>query len=278
MSTLTTLANYKAHAGITDSADDALITLELERATKAIQVECDRDLVADTYRERYNGEGDCEIILDQYPITAISLVSTDVLDIISIANTSTDAYNASVDISATTMTLTISGGSDAGSDALTLSSYTLTTLVAAIDALGKGWDAELLLSDYGVWAATELLPVYGRGCLDQLTYATIPGTPAEDYVVATDEGVITFASSLTRGTQNIVVKYSAGWATIPADLERIAIELTDYYYRGRKIDPSIQAEKLGDHSITYSKAQQSNAIPEGLVLRLAKYRRWMSAD
>ncbi len=68
---LTTKTAFKNYAGITITTDDDLIDALLNRATAAIESYCDRKFQYDTYRERYDGDGTCELILE-HPL----LVST----------------------------------------------------------------------------------------------------------------------------------------------------------------------------------------------------------
>ncbi len=273
---LTSTANFKSYAGITHTDDDTLIGYLISRATDEIEKFCDRILRSDEFRERVDGDGSHEIILKQWPITTVDMISTTATPF-RIINTDSNAYNASVTIAddssdasvSGTMTLVISGGANAGSDELTLSSYNLTELAAAIIALGKGWSATVD-PGYETWEATELLTVSGLGCLDNYVYVQLPYQPYKQYTIRKDEGIIESSSIFPRGRSNIIVRYTAGYVTTPAGLEQICIDLTAIYYRSRKRDLSAQREKLGDHDITSFEAR---GIPDIIGKRLVPFKK-----
>lgn len=286
---LTSTANFKSYAGISHTDDDTLIGYLVTRATSAIENYCDRKLRSDTYRERYSGTGECELLLNQYPITDISLLSIGTQDVLKINNSNSDAYNAYVTIIANdedpsiseTMTLTIQGGTNDGSDDLTLASYTITTLATAIVALSKGWSATVNISDWGVWAGTELLPVSGLHCLNsdyvyvQTPYEAEAGFIIEGQTMSPykgNNGTVFLSTGFSKGTNNVIVRYTAGYTTTPADLEQVCIDLINIYYRGRRKDLTLKSERLGDHSITF--ADDARDLPSHIIKRLAPYKRW----
>jgi hypothetical protein len=270
---LTSTANFKSYAGVTGTDDDTLIGHLINRATSAIEKYCDRTLRSTSYREQYDGNGDYELLLNEYPITAVEFLATGRRDMLRVTNTSSDAFNARVTVDVTNMTLYIDGGTNDGNDELTLASYTLTTLVTAINALGKSWSATLQSSDYGVWNADEILPVMGLECLDSYAYVQIPDEPQSDYQIYANQGVIYCPSGFPSGHNNITIRYTAGHSTTPADLEQICIDLVNTYYRSRETDSTVKSEKLGDHTITYSNEGGGGArdIPQHIAKRLAPY-------
>ncbi len=301
---LTSVANVKTYAGITTSDDDALLGDLISRATDAIEAHCGRVLREDTYRERYDGSS--ELLVNHYPVTAVSLLSVGTQDVLRVTNTSSDAYNASVTVTlddadvsiSETMTLVISGGGNAGTDSLTLSSYTITSLVAAINALSKGWSATVNVSDWGVWDAIELLPEPALNCLNKIAYFKTPYQGEEDYEIVgmtmtpfrDNFGCIRIRNyghlysqlpyystheHFHAHRRNVVIKYTAGYATTPADLEQITIDLTLVYYKSRKSDNTVKREKLGQHDITYKDTGTGGGqLPTDIQFRLAKYKRW----
>jgi hypothetical protein len=269
---LTTTALFKSYAGITHTDDDTLIGYLISRATDAIEKYCDRTLRSASYRQRYDGKGYKELLLDEYPVTAVTSLSTGIADVIRITNTTSDAWHTGIKITSTTMTLSIDGGTNDGSDDLTLSSYTIETLVTAINALGKGWSATTTISDYAVWDADEILPTSGLNCLDRNAYVSVPQKTEQDFIVDEYVGSITLPTGFPSGDQNVTVRYTAGYATTPADLEQICIDLVNTYYRGRKRDMSVKSEKLSDHSITF--VDGSFGLPKEIRIRLAPYKKW----
>ena len=276
---LTSAANVKTYAGITSSDDDTLIGSLVTRATSAIERYCDRTLRSATYREFYDGTGTNDLALKEYPITAVTLLSTSRQDAARITNANSDAYNAYMTVDATSMSLVVVGGANAGTDTLTLASYTITELVAAINALGTGWTATNDNSLLGVWESAEILPCDGLEALDSYVYAQLPYEPRYDFKLYENQGTIYLPGGFPIGHQNIIVRYTAGYTTTPADLEQICIDLVLTYYRSRKTDTSVAAEKLSDHYIKYVDGGAGGArdIPQHIAKRLAPYMKWRLA-
>lgn len=269
---ITTKTAFKNYVDITSTDDDDLIDDLINRATSAIENYCQRKFTYDTYREKYDGNGTTDLLLNQYPIGEVKLLSVGSAAVIQIKNTSSDAYNAHIRITADSMVLSILGGTNDGSDTLTLTDYTLTTLVAAIVALGKGWTATLQLSTYGVWNAEELLIGSGLECLDSYAYVQCPNEPKNDFEIYADEGILHLAAGFTSGHQNIIVRYVAGYSVMPNDLVQICIDLANIYYKGRKHDLSLKREKLADHDITFS--EDARDLPKHIRNRLAPYKKF----
>ena len=294
---LTTPANFYSYTGIASGTNEALITALIARATSAIENYCNRTLVSATFREIYNGDHRLELNLREYPVTAINYISVGLQEPIAITNTSADAWSAMVAVTSTTMTLTVNGGDNDGANSLTLSSYTITTLAAAINALGSGWSATVG-SNLGFWDASELLEQGGINALNGGVNPKLPGMPLSNYRPDYDTGIIHLRSgywqynnryssdcSLNSSSpsfysggydpQSIIIRYTAGFVTTPADLEQIAIDLTNTYYQSRATDTSVKREKLSDHDITYVEggANSAKVISNTLAARLAPYKR-----
>ena len=272
---LTSTANFKSYAGITSTDDDTLIGYLVSRATAEIEKYCKRTLRSATHRELYSGCGDGIVVLKNYPVIAISMFSKSITDSFGIKNTDSNAYRASVKVvdasgAASALTCTIYGGANAGSDELTISSYaTNTLLMAAITALGKGWT--VLTGQYDSWDPAELLPITELECLDSYVYPPIPEDNENDYRTDYDTGVIYPNTATSTGESNIVVKYTAGYATTPADLEQACIDLVKYYYDARQKDFSVNSKKLGDYSFTL----KAESIPDDIKVRLDAYKRYI---
>lgn len=276
---LTTTARFKSYAGITSSDNDTLIGLLIARATSAIQRYCQRDFIVTEYREFYDGDGSSELCLDNFPITKIELLGIGKQDAFLIQNTSTDAYNAFVSVSESDLRLVVKGGANADDSSLTLANYaTITALITAISALGKGWQILSPDTRLGVWSPIEILPTSkGLSCLNEYVAPQIPDEPAEEFTTDAQAGILHLFGIFCRGFQNITVRYFAGYAEIPADLEQICIDLVAAYYNSRNINTSLKSEKLGDYSYTnFSASEISSAsggvLPADISSRLEPWR------
>jgi hypothetical protein len=275
---LTTVARFKLYMGITSSDDDTLIGQLITRSTNAIQIFCNRDFVDTTYREFYDGDGQSELTLHQFPVIAVTMLGVGRRDAFGIQNTSTDAYHAQVSITESDMTLQVQGGTNDGSETITLASYsTFTALFTAIVALDKGWtvtqDANLVQ-----WSAIELLPT-GKGlqCLTEIAYPEIPDEPVADFITDTKAGILKYFGRFNRGFENVVVRYTAGYVDIPGDLEQICIDLTKQYYDKRNISSNLKREKIGDYEYETGLGSSTGSISSmsgDITMRL---RKWMTS-
>jgi hypothetical protein len=276
---LTTLANFKAYIGETGTENDALYSALITRATSAIQLFCGLDFIEETYREIQDWDGSSDVLTFQYPIISVQLFSTSRVDAFGIRNTSSDSYNSYVQINDTTMTLVVQGGTNAGSNAITLSDHlTLTALQTAITALNAGWDMTTPTDDIALWSPTELLPISGINTKDSYSYVEIPGEPDDYFVTNYDSGIISGASIWNHcswmGRQNLVIRYTAGYATIPGDLEQICIDLTKIYSDSRTRDGGLESEKIGDYSYKIASGSSSDgSMPSSIQTRLSGYKR-----
>lgn len=299
---LTTVSNFQDYTGV--SGNDSLIAALINRATDAIENYCDRTFTSTTYREIRDGNS-VEIQLDQYPVISVQLFSTSRQQAMTLENTSSDAYNAYVQITDSTMTLVVQGGANAGSNALTLDdSASITALRTAINALGAGWSAESISSTLELWDPIELLPVSGLNVLNNKIGLDVPDTPRSGYVIDDDTAIISnwhnFGSCFTSGhgnygsdyyshydnynygrytdyyrrggIQNVIIRYTAGFATTPGDLEQICIDLTKNYYDAKSQSAALDQEKIGDYSY---KLLSGGALtmPQGIRDRLEVWRR-----
>jgi len=277
---LTTYANVKLYLGLANDNNQTLIESLITRATKAIQNYTGRTLLSTVFRERYDSLNEPNIVLKEYPVTAIDFVSNGVLSALSLINTSSDAYRAGVEIedstlASPTMTLEVYGGGNDGSNSITLSDHaTLNALVTNINnTVASGWTAAVYVSDYGTYDPIELLPTGRLECLDSYAYPQIPNEPLGSFKTYLGEGVIRLPVKPTDGLQNIIVKYTAGYATTPADLEQACIDLVKFMFDKRLTDGSLKSEKLGDYAYTSGVNDVKGFAPEYVMDTLSKYKK-----
>jgi hypothetical protein len=273
---LTTVERFKLYMGITTSDNDTLIGQLISRSTNAIQKFCNRDFVETTYRDFYDGDGQSELVLSNFPVIAVTLLGIGREDAFGIQNTSSDAYNAQVSITESDMTLQVMGGTNDGAETLTLASYsTLTALFVAITALNKGWSVTETAT-LSIWAASELLPT-GKGlqCLTDVANPQIPSEPASDFTTDVKAGILKYFGRFCVGFNNVIVKYTAGYVEIPADLEQICIDLTKTYYDASSgnLNSNMKKEKIGDYEYEIGGTAQlgvtkTTGIPSTIAGRL----------
>lgn len=277
---LTTVANFKTYANVSGGDDDTLIGLLINRATELIQSYTKRTLISATFREIQNG-GDNVINLREYPVTDIDFFSVGRDDAIRIVNESSDAYRASVSVedstlSAPTMTLKVRGGTNDGSSSITLSDHSnLAALAVVINALGTGWTATTQSSIFDLYDPIELLPVGSREALTQAACLQVPAEPRSNYETDLSAGMIVVGWNTPNGQNNVIIKYTAGYSTTPADLEQACIDVVKLMYETRNQTSGLDKEKLGDYSYQKSAGgqfQDLGNLPVSITKILDNYK------
>lgn len=267
MSTLVNMKDVLKFLGL-DSLTTADKNIELiQNGVEAwIQtVYCRRTFTSTSYKERYDGTGTDTLLLDYYPIVSLNRLSIGTLDAISIRNTNTGAH-ASVSVSSTTVTLY----KDGTTNALLFTSYTtFATLIAAINAI-SGWEAALMQSSYSSYPSTLLLEQFGLQCINNnYVYLQMPEEGEDEFEVYPNEGKIVSSFGFTEGRRNVYVDYTAGYATIPSDVQLATLILIKNIYQRR----SEESFGLNSYSISGISAAFEQDMPLQARQILGKYRR-----
>jgi hypothetical protein len=99
---------------------------------------------------------------------------------------------------------------------------------------------------------------------------TLPGYVFDEDTIYLRTG--SYPCTFTKGAQNVVITYAAGFATIPADVAQACVELVAFKYAKRnRIDKA--SETLGtQQTISYSMAD----MPPSVKTALKPYVRWGS--
>lgn len=263
---LTTLANAKEHLRITGTDEDSLVTNLINAVSAKVETHCARQFLTRSHSEWYDGPGTEWLLLRQLPVTAVTLLSVGFLGALQVQNTSSDATRAMVSVSSTQVTLTIVGGVNAGSDNVTFTlNISIAAMATAINALGKNWTATAL-SPYTHILSTELVEKEALYCLDTMLTLDIPDKPVSDYELHGDEGMIYRAAGFTSGVRNVRLLHTAGYATVPYDLELIVLEILAESHQKTKRDTSLKSEKLRTYSWTAADVSISDRLKEKLSL------------
>lgn len=258
---LTTLARVKEHLGIADAVttyDDKLTNM-LEAASRAVEKYCDRLFLEESNRTEYHNGGEDYFQLDLAPVTS-SVRLRYAQDCLAIRNSHAETYEATVSASATGLTLT-RNGSD--STLLYATYTTITTLAAAVTALGDGWAGGVENSN-GSLPSTRIRAL--QGVLDAKESAAylelfLPYNHRVRVNNATGKVDVVWSP---RGYRNVEAYYSGGWAIadMPEDLQSAVASFTASIYRQSSRDLTIQSEKLGDYS--YSNFADTKAMGASL--------------
>ena len=261
--------------------DNYLIEKLINAATDLIERYCNRKFDSRAYtREIYYGSGFDKLILDEFPVTRVTRLSVGRANSFSIKNTSTDANFCTVEVTDTKIRLIVNGGANVSDNELTLSTYaTIDLLIAAINALGKGWSITTLATDTGSRDASELLvrPSMAVTATAQ-AYCETVDEDITDYRLlkpteARNEGIIE-KPGVFNSSYEYFCSYVAGYTTIPYALEQACILLVKYKYDQSKRDMGLKSESFGEGAdYSYTLQDLKNGLPAELLDELNMFKK-----
>lgn len=202
------------------SADDSYGTIAAIHAgvEQFVNGYCNRTFEDATYKEFYNGTGMSQLVLRQSPINSIARVSLGSQNVMMIKNTN-EYTSAVVSVTDTNLVLAVDGGA---STSLAFATYaTLSSLIAAVNAVGGGWFAELSSNDYATFKSQYLFKSGGKEVINsQWMNLIAPYMVLIEYDdIHPTAPIINRRNGWPKGNRNIYIEYNAGYTTVPADLQ-----------------------------------------------------------
>lgn len=309
---LITIARAKQNLpSITDSSQDTNLQTLVTAVSKAIQRYCRRDFVQCVYDELYNGTGAGRLFLRQYPVQSVQAVRHRPTTVLKITNTTGSTnQQARVSVTSTGLTLTrvASGVSSSDSSVTFAGNVTLNAVATAVNALGNGWSAQVV-GDYALWPSadlwclngnktdTELNAMAGQGALNAAnnTYAELKMHTYElsGYQIDQRRGWVLRAIPYTdpellhpedliwpEGVNNFRIQYTAGYGTIPEDVQEACTELVVSFFKSFDQNQLFVRESIPGQSHTWvfdfdplGKGLGCTSWPHNVRALLAPYRR-----
>jgi hypothetical protein len=274
---LTSLSNLKSWLGITASTDDAVLERAIDRATSRIESYLERNIKERSYAEWRSGAGVDTIRLHQWPVTTVTSVFSGNIAVMVIGAKGNNlrasiAVNQETPTPAVVATYTdIAGATTATS--IPFATYpTVSDVAAQIGATGA-YNATVTKN----LRAVQMRPRAGADCV--LASMTLYGadTPSE-FTYDYERGRLTIDRSwfaywpLQKGimpnvAKSILIEYTAGYATVPDDIEQACIEVASMLYRDRRRDGNLQSEGLGDYNYSRATVAEMNAKLDSLLER-----------
>jgi len=285
MADLITNARAKQSIPSATSADDPTIDALISACSQAIERYCHRDFVQTAYDELYNGNGDRRLVLRQYPILSLQSVRYRPVTVLKIQNNLANTPQARVSVTDIGLTLVrvTSGVTTTDSSITFAGNVTVLAVQNAVNALGNGWSAAG--QGYDAWPSADLRAPQGA--------LTAAGQDAElklhtyelaGYQIDERRGWLLRAIPYTDpellhpedliwpvGVNNFRVQYTAGFATVPLDVQEACAEWVAVLFWQTKRDPGLSQESAaGAFARTYLLAK--SAIPPHIAALLAEYR------
>jgi hypothetical protein len=283
------ITNQRARGNLPNavSSDDATINTLITSAGKAIQRYCRRDFVQTTYDELYNGTGDRRLILRQYPLISVQSVRYRPVTVLKIINNSTSTnQQARVTVTSTGLTLTrMASGVSSSDSSVTWATYpTLQGVANAVTALGNGWSAQVI-GDYTLWPSADLRTPQGAlTAWGQFAELKMHTYELAGYQIDERRGWLLRAIPYTDpellhpedliwpvGINNFRVQYTAGYATVPEDVQEACAELVATWFQQRGRDLTLVMENTA-RSYTYKADETNDQLPRRVRALLKPYR------
>lgn len=275
LSTVDSLQAYASLAGcdVTVPQMESLINA----ASAWIERVAGRKFKARDYVQWYNGQWQEQLSLEQFPVLYVQRIAYGNSIALNISY-SGNSVQTTVTTSETALTLrqTTAAGVTTASTLLLATYPTWSTLAAAINLIA-GFSATVGTAD---GPSNELAPgIYADfGNSGGTVYVYYPTFDQPTRFVDRAAGIVGFAGSgwapwgystptmgnniiyptgafMPVGFQGIMIKYRAGYETIPADIEMLCNEIASYMYYQGKSNPSLKSENIGDYS--YTRGDQS---------------------
>jgi hypothetical protein len=265
--------------------------------SKAIVKYCRRDFASTAYDELYSGNGQRRLILRQFPIQSIQSVRYRPVTVFKIQNTDTTTnQQARVSVNATGLTLVrvASGVSTTDTSVTFAGNVTLGAMATAVIALGAGWTAQVVgdANDYTKWPSADMYVANSTG--EQQGALTCRGAFAELKMHTNELAGFSFAArsgwllraipytdpELLRpedlvwspGINNFRVQYTAGYATIPEDIQEACAIWVAQLFWDTKRDPGLG--QAGFTGVTQFTPFSTMPPSVGLLLMPYRDRKW----
>lgn len=279
-------ANQTLHADESTTLS-ALITA----VSKAIKKWCRREFDSQTFDEIYQGTGDDVLQLREYPIISIARVAASPTTVLRVRNTSSANQRATVSVGASGLSLTrvASGSSSTDTSVTWAGNATITAVATEVDALGNGWDAEAV-SGHTLRASADLRQFQGAlNAKDMWADLQIHTEELACYSIDSKKGwLYRRGGRWDRCTpsgpdfdvwcagEEYRVIYTAGYATVPEDVQEACAQWVARLFWATKRDSSLQSSVATTGAASGFMAPEGKRMsrpPEPVALLLEGYRR-----
>lgn len=248
------------------SADNTVMQDIVDSASALIEKWCNRTFAVTSYDDLYDGTGHFNLILDHYPIVSIDRVLYNPVNVLQVQmiDPTNQVSRASFRLDGTTatppapnnlylewmrngvlnqQTITINGNG---------AIVTLSDLATAINAFSaSGWKAQAL-GVYSNFAVSDLRPPQGASECKWFgtSYLFMHTFALPQYSQRVETGEIVSPMGFARGYQNFRVVYTAGFSTVPLEVQQACAELAAAVYKSREQNAHLQSENLDGYSYT----------------------------
>jgi len=278
------------------NTDEPVLSTLITAASRAIRKYCRRDFTQTVYDELYSGTGDRRLFLRQMPLLSVQSVRYRPVTVLKIINNLANTPQARASVTSTGLSLTtITSGVATTSNLTFAANTTVSALQNAINALGNGWSAQGTGCD--AWPSADIYcpnGIAGSGGPQPATQGAMSaaGQNAElkmhtyelgGFQLDVRRGWLLRAIPYTDpellhpedliwpvGLNNFRIQYTAGYATVPEDVQEACAELVATWFQQRGRDLTLQAEDTAG-SYRYQ-ADPDDQLPRRIQAILRPYR------
>jgi len=275
---ITTLADLKAHLGITDSASDSLLEAAINRATYAIEAYLDRKVVQRRFREWTTANGGRVLPVSNPPIAHVHFCGYGSMPCMSISSSVASDVAATVSVSDARINLVRvdSTGNETTTQVNFASHNTASEVVDHINTV-TGFSATLSRN----CSVYRINRIVGR----DLKYAPLLLTYADigqfDTTGDLDRGLLyigtngyptEYGGNFPVGPVSVLVDYDGGFATVPYDIVQACLQMASTIFNSRGRDGSLASESFGDYSYSSRAGGEIDAESKRLLSPWKRYR------
>jgi hypothetical protein len=228
------------------AAEDSTISALVTAVSKAVRRICRREFDSQSFDRLYSGRGGLLLPLDEYPILSVSRVAGCPTTVLTVTNLSAANQRATVAVGPAGLTLVrVASGITSTDTTVTWASFpTIAAVQGAVAALGNGWGATLPDSTYAMWPSTDLRAIQGAlNARDVKAPLRVHAVDIGDYEVDPNRGwLIRDAAGWNQGRNNYRVVFTAGYATVPEDVQEACAQWVAALYWQTKDNPAVYPE------------------------------------
>lgn len=268
---LRNLANLASPTALELQAIDTMI----RTASGAIENHCRRAFVAQQYDELYNGTHSPRLFLRNFPIISVERIAANPATVLTVVNNSVANQRATLKVTKDGLDLTRVASAVTTLNSLAFSTYTtLAALKAAVDALGNGWSSTIPQAELENLATADIRPIQGaRNAKDNQAEIRIHRDEASAYEIDEAKGILIKGSdcgqsSWQGGVHYWRVIYTAGYETVPEDVQEACAQWTAVLFWAGKRDPGLAHEAI----VGAEARRPYGHLPPSIVELLRPYR------
>ena len=256
------------------SGEDKIVDALIAAASNGVRRYCRREFVAKEHDELYAGTQSPCLSLREFPIVSVDRVAFDPTTVLRIANTSSANQRATVKVTDTGLTLVrvASGTTTTDAGATFAANTTLGAVQTAINALGNGWSATIPDANYSDWPSADLRALQGAlSCKAVAAELRLHIQELSDFDIDAQHGVLLRRAGVWfGGEQYWRIVYTAGFESVPEDVQEACAQWTAALFWQTKRDPGLTQEAIPG-AVSRS---AMHAIPSQITALLRPYRRY----